>query len=292
MPRRDKEAQGKRDVYYRKAKECGFRARSAFKLLQIDEMFGVFNGVRRAVDLCAAPGSWSQVLSRELRRRAKEDAKDATSPAWTPRIVSVDLQEMAPIEGVHILQGDITSRETAEKIIGFFEGELAELVICDGAPDVTGLHQIDEYVQSQLLLAALNISTHLLKPGGTFVAKIFLGECYELLASQLRVFFPRVTCHKPDSSRSTSTEHFVVCEGFRKLPGYTPKLFSALEETAKLRQEEKSTTNAILQPFLAAGILARSASVAVASAGGAVSYSRFLKPPATAGGPADRKSVV
>lgn len=278
MPRRDKDAQGKRDIYYRKAKECGFRARSAFKLMQIDEMFGCFDGVRRAVDLCAAPGSWSQVLSRELRHRAKEDLKkagaDGASSAWTPRIVSVDLQEMAPIEGVHILQGDITSRDTAEKIIGFFEGELAELVICDGAPDVTGLHQIDEYVQSQLLLAALNISTHLLKPGGTFVAKIFLGECYELLASQLRVFFSRVTCHKPDSSRSTSTEHFVICQGFRKVPGYSPKLFSALEETAQLRQEEKSSTNAILQPFLAAGTLATSPT---SSEGTMHRYSSFLK---------------
>ena len=96
-----KHSKDKRDIYYRKAKEDGWRARSAFKLLQIDEQFDIFSGVRRAVDLCAAPGSWSQVLSRKLflGSGAIEDV----------RIVAVDLQEMAPIEGVRLIVGDITS---------------------------------------------------------------------------------------------------------------------------------------------------------------------------------------
>ncbi|CAI9599699.1 unnamed protein product, partial [Staurois parvus] len=153
----------KRDIYYRLAKEEGWRARSAFKLLQLDEEYQLFQGVQRAVDLCAAPGSWSQVLSRKLR------ANDETAEV---KIVAVDLQAMAPLPGVIQIQGDITKVSTAHEIIHHFEGHPADLVVCDGAPDVTGLHDIDEYIQAQLLLAALNITTHVLRKGGTFVAKV------------------------------------------------------------------------------------------------------------------------
>ncbi|XP_023811977.1 putative tRNA (cytidine(32)/guanosine(34)-2'-O)-methyltransferase isoform X5 [Oryzias latipes] len=194
----------KRDIYYRLAKEEGWRARSAFKLLQLDQEFNLFTGVSRAVDLCAAPGSWSQVLSRKLR--GDEGAKEV-------KIVAVDLQAMAPLPGVTQIQGDITKSSshpfqvsTAQEIIRHFEGQAADLVVCDGAPDVTGLHDVDEYIQAQLLLAALNITTHVLKPGGTFVAKIFRGKDVTLLYSQLKIFFSRVTCAKPRSSRNSSID--------------------------------------------------------------------------------------
>ena len=98
----------KTDIYYRKAKEEGYRARSAYKLLQINDEFNIFEGVTHAVDLCAAPGSWSQVLANRLYKDDEErkNSKDAL------RVVSVDLQEMAPIDGVGIVQGDITTQET------------------------------------------------------------------------------------------------------------------------------------------------------------------------------------
>ncbi|XP_055011237.1 putative tRNA (cytidine(32)/guanosine(34)-2'-O)-methyltransferase isoform X2 [Boleophthalmus pectinirostris] len=189
----------KRDIYYRLAKEEGWRARSAFKLLQLDQEFNLFAGVNRAVDLCAAPGSWSQVLSRKLRdRKEKGDAE--------VKIVAVDLQAMAPLPGVTQIQGDITKISTAEEIIRHFEGQPADIVVCDGAPDVTGLHDVDEYIQAQLLLAALNITTHVLKRGGTFVAKIFRGKDVTLLYSQLKIFFSGVTCAKPRSSRNSSID--------------------------------------------------------------------------------------
>ena len=164
----------KRDIYYRKAKEEGWRARSAFKLLQIDEDFDVFTGVKRAVDLCAAPGSWSQVLSRRLYLAQRGATgvgagEGGSSPedgkSQDPVVVAVDLQPMAPVEGVVQIQGDITSAETASEVIGHFAGEKADLVVSDGAPDVTGLHDLDEFVQSQLILAALTIVTHVLKSG-------------------------------------------------------------------------------------------------------------------------------
>ena len=101
-----------------------------------------------------------------------------------------------------------------------FKGDLADLVVCDGAPDVTGLHDIDEYMQAQLLLAALNITTNVLRPGGNFVAKIFRGRDVSLLYSQLRCFFEEVTVAKPKSSRNSSIESFVVCRRFHPPPGY------------------------------------------------------------------------
>jgi tRNA (cytidine32/guanosine34-2'-O)-methyltransferase len=114
------------------------------------------------------------VLSSKLYSSTEEARKAVES--GIPKVVAVDLQEMAPIPGIVCLVGDITSRATAESIIGHFRGQLADLVVCDGAPDVTGLHEIDEYMQAQLLLAALNITTNTLRLGGNFVAKIFRGE--------------------------------------------------------------------------------------------------------------------
>ncbi|XP_074926669.1 tRNA (cytidine(32)/guanosine(34)-2'-O)-methyltransferase [Chelonoidis abingdonii] len=210
----------KRDIYYRLAKEEGWRARSAFKLLQLDEEFQLFEGVRRAVDLCAAP-AWSQVLSRKLKGGAGEGPESV-------KIVAVDLQAMAPLPGVVQIQGDITKVSTAQEIIQHFEGQPADLVVCDGAPDVTGLHDIDEYIQAQLLLAALNITTHVLNKGGTFVAKIFRGKDVTLLYSQLRIFFPDVTCAKPRSSRNSSIEAFVVCRGYCPPEGYVPNMSNPL----------------------------------------------------------------
>ena len=255
----------KRDVFYRRAKEAGYRARSAFKLLQLDEEFDIFGTqsqaaaaadgadgdsdgrggregprvrrvrVRRAVDLCAAPGSWSQVLADRLihdndndesgddqqqqQQPPKEEdgtnSNSAKEEEEEVKIVAVDLQPMAPLPGVHCLQGDITSLETAQSIIRHFRGRRAELVVCDGAPDVTGLHDIDEYVQGQLLLAAINITSHVLTEGGCFVAKIFRGRDVGLLYGQLRLLFDRVSVAKPSSSRNSSIESFVVCQGFR-----------------------------------------------------------------------------
>jgi tRNA (cytidine32/guanosine34-2'-O)-methyltransferase len=208
-----KSSKDKRDIYYRKAKEIGYRARSAFKLLQIDEEFNLFENVNKVVDLCAAPGSWSQVLSQKLYN----NHFDVNTK---PRIIAVDLQEMTPISGVHCIVGDITSAHTAENIIKFFDDDRADLVVSDGAPDVTGLHDVDEYMQAQLLLAALNITTHILKPNGTFVAKIFRGRDVSLLYSQLRCFFEEVTIAKPKSSRNSSIESFVVCRKFALPDGY------------------------------------------------------------------------
>lgn len=207
-----KASKDKRDLYYRKAKEEGLRARSAYKLLQIHEEFRIFDGVKRVVDLCAAPGSWSQTLSRELNKDGKA------------KIVAVDLQPMAPIEGVSCLQADITHPKTLQEIVNLFGGEPADFVCSDGAPDVTGLHDLDEFIQAQLILAALQLTTCILKPGGNFVAKIFRGRNIDLLYSQLGCLFETVTCAKPRASRGTSLEAFIVCLGYKPPLGWVPQL--------------------------------------------------------------------
>lgn len=254
-----KSTKDKRDIYYRQGKAEGYRARSAYKLLHLNEQYGFLGGAEsfalepqlsgsesskqmptpsRVVDLCAAPGSWSQVLSQRL-------AKVPGS-----HLVAVDLQAMAPLPGVKQIIGDITTAATAAAVAKALadgpsdpqtsqtsKGKAkAQLIVCDGAPDVTGLHDLDEYLQSQLMLAATQITFRLLQEGGTFVAKIFTqnpqaglaatldttdlsgaipATSGALLAQQLRTFFDVVDIAKPRSSRLGSVEHFLVCLGFK-----------------------------------------------------------------------------
>lgn len=275
-----KSSKDKRDAYYRLAKEQGWRARSAFKLLQLDEEFNLFEGVTRVVDLCAAPGSWSQVLSRVLikgesfgRRAlvakqyevakivaramaddgdviteklaafnldeekgqeqgtAEEMAKDA--PRKNIKIVAIDLQPMSPLDGITTLRADITHPSTVPLLLQALDPETynpeeaddptkstpVDLILSDGAPDVTGLHDLDIYIQSQLLYSALNLAIRVLKPGGRFVAKIFRGKDVDLLYAQMKICFEKVTVAKPRSSRASSLEAFVVCEGFNPPEG-------------------------------------------------------------------------
>ena len=260
-----KSSKDKRDAYYRLAKEQGWRARSAFKLIQLDEQFDLFSGVTRVVDLCAAPGSWSQVLSRVLikgenfgrrawEERQKKSEGDLPSgevkrnehqdegqvkqeeaelrPRKDVKIVAVDLQPMASLEGITSLKGDITTPSTVTRILQALDPDTfvddaqdsgshpVDLVLSDGAPDVTGLHDLDIYIQSQLLYSALNLALRILKPGGKFVAKVFRGKDVDLIYAQLRCFFSSVHCAKPRSSRASSLEAFVVCEGFKIPKGY------------------------------------------------------------------------
>lgn len=239
-----------RDHFYRQGKRDGYRARSAYKLIHLDEQYALFGRGQRALgaeaddafykalgaelgaearsalraenrqplcvlDLCAAPGSWSQVLSRTL------------GPAGA-RIVAVDLQAMAPVQGVRQVVGDITTEATAQAVEQAMRAgnttkpsapAEADLIVCDGAPDVTGVQHLDEYVQSQLLLAAVTMALRTLRTGGTFVAKVFVHEHTEsarLLRAQLERLFTHVEYAKPASSRASSAEHFVVCLGLER----------------------------------------------------------------------------
>ncbi|KAK4524004.1 hypothetical protein GAYE_SCF01G1903 [Galdieria yellowstonensis] len=242
----------KRDIYYRKAKEEGYRARSAYKLLQLDQEFDLLKNATNVVDLCAAPGSWSQVVSQRLRELGKHEAT----------IVAVDLQEIAPIEGVTILKGDITSRPTVEAILREFESGAVDVVLSDGAPDVTGLHDLDEYIQSELILSALNVATFLLSKGGTFVAKVFRGKDTCGVFSRLSAFFENVTIAKPRSSRNSSIEAFFVCRGYSKPSFWEPTLslhqspcaevFTGSKIHEELSSQERRN---VIMPFVSCGDL-------------------------------------
>ncbi|KAI5866001.1 FtsJ-domain-containing protein [Durotheca rogersii] len=267
-----KSSKDKRDAYYRLAKEQGWRARSAFKLLQLDEEFDLFANVTRVVDLCAAPGSWSQVLSRVLIKgekfgRAAWQDRDARfrqqmlgifappdpdergeslhvagqqpeelKPRQDVKIVAIDLQPISPLPGIVTLRADITHPATVPLLLKALDAEYdsktksqqaahpVDLVLSDGAPDVTGLHDLDIYVQSQLLFAALNLALCVLKPGGKFVAKIFRGKKVDVLYAQLKIFFEKVHVAKPRSSRASSVEAFIVCLNFRPPKGFSASL--------------------------------------------------------------------
>ncbi|KAF1760661.1 hypothetical protein GCK72_008910 [Caenorhabditis remanei] len=235
-----KTSRDKRDIYYRLAKENKWRARSAFKLMQIDDEFQILKGVRRAVDLCAAPGSWSQVLSKRLFEEDKE-----------AKIVAIDLQPMAPIPGVIQLQGDITSVDTANQVIEHFSGDKSDIVICDGAPDVTGIHSLDEFMQAELILAAFNITSHVLRPGGNFLAKIFRSRNSSLLYAQMKRYFKKVYLAKPRSSRQSSCEAFVLCLDYSPPEGFVPTMGrSSLEIT-----DASGVTAEIIDGFVTCGDL-------------------------------------
>ncbi|KAG9246639.1 uridine-2'-O--methyltransferase TRM7 [Calycina marina] len=296
-----KSSKDKRDAYYRLAKEQGWRARSAFKLLQLDEEFDLFADVTRVVDLCAAPGSWSQVLSRvlikgekfgrtawedkqeKLRQRSLQktreevDSPDQTiapqvselKPRKDVKIVAIDLQPMSPLQGIITLRADITHPSTVPMLLKALDpnydpstkcqqaSQPVDLVISDGAPDVTGLHDLDIYVQSQLLFAALNLTLCVLRPGGKFVAKIFRGRNVDLLFAQLKIFFERVVVAKPRSSRASSVEAFIVCLNFSPPAGFNASLEEPmgvgekLEKMAKLKaQHAPIIASPTLQDFM------------------------------------------
>jgi len=209
----------KRDIYYRKAKELGYRARSAFKLLQIDEKLNILQDVTRAVDLCAAPGGWTQVL---VDRMNDDEVTRGLNSSLTPtssssRVIAVDLMGIAPLKGAQMIQGDITRQSTTDEIIQSLDGHKADIVVCDGAPDVIGIHDVDEFIQNELLLSALNLACNLLKPGGHFVAKIFRGKNVGIMFAHLKQFFNDVVCAKPKACRNSSIESFVTCRDFKTI---------------------------------------------------------------------------
>ncbi|KAL7345044.1 tRNA (cytidine(32)/guanosine(34)-2'-O)-methyltransferase [Encephalitozoon intestinalis] len=194
----------KRDVYYRLAKKNKYRARSVYKLIDIDEEYNLFEGVESVVDLCAAPGSWSQYASERL-----------LSKEGCPKIVSVDVQDIVPMEGVVCIKGDITSDSCLRSIVEALEGVLADLVMCDGAPDITGIHEIDEYLQIELLMSALSASLRISKPGSSFVGKCLQGKYTEWMINHFRRFYNGVVLLKPRASRTESMECFLYCVGMK-----------------------------------------------------------------------------
>ena len=198
---------------------------------------------------------------------SQEQQDTNSKPKKDVKIVSIDLQPISPLAGITTLRADIThpatvplllsaldpSYDTTTSSSGNQASHPVDLVISDGAPDVTGLHDLDIYVQSQLLFAALNLALCVLKPGGKFVAKIFRGKNVDVLFAQLKIFFERVIVAKPRSSRATSVEAFIVCLNFRPPAGFK----ASLEEPLGVgkRMEELLREAKLSLPIVAESIM-------------------------------------
>jgi 23S rRNA (uridine2552-2'-O)-methyltransferase len=180
------------DPYVRKAREQGYRSRAAFKLLEINEKEKFLKAGSVVVDLGAAPGGWSQVSAAKVRPGG--------------RVFAVDLLKTAPITGVTVLQGDF--REAA--VIDALGGAKADVVLCDVAPNLSGIQLVDQARQLELASAAIDFCGKALKPEGVFLVKAFQGQAFDDLISALRERFAGVRVIKPGASRGESAETFVV----------------------------------------------------------------------------------
>ena len=190
------------DPYVKQAKAEGWRSRAAFKLIELDEKFGLLKGVRRVVDLGIAPGGWSQVV----RRRA---------PA--AKIVGIDLLPTEPIEGVTIFQMDFMADEAPAALEGALDGP-PDLVLSDMAANTVGHKQTDHLRTMGLVETAVDFAIHTLAPGGAFVAKVFAGGTDTALLNLLKKNFTTVKHAKPPASRKDSSEWYVIAQGFKGMP--------------------------------------------------------------------------
>lgn len=197
-----------RDPYIRQARTQGYRARSAFKLKQIQNRFHVIRKGDVAVDLGAAPGGWTQVLVELVG-----------GPEGPGTVIGVDLRRIAPIPGAKLLQGDLTHRETHERLAE----ELAkagrrevDLVLSDMSPDMSGNYVTDQARSVHLCRMALRFAVAHLRPGGHFVCKVFEGQDFTDFRDEVRTHFRRVMQFHPPASRKQSSEVYLVAKAFQK----------------------------------------------------------------------------
>ncbi|MGN6818421.1 MAG: RlmE family RNA methyltransferase [Sphingomonas sp.] len=187
------------DPYVKRAKAEGYRSRAAYKLIELDEKFGLLKGATRVVDLGIAPGGWSQVVRRQVPKAA---------------IVGIDLLPVDPIDGVTILQMDFMD-DAAPALLIEQLGGAPDLVLSDMAANTVGHPQTDALRTMALVETALAFAIDVLKPGGTFVSKVFAGGADSALVAEMKRNFATVKHAKPPSSRKGSVEWFVVAQGFK-----------------------------------------------------------------------------
>ncbi len=185
------------DKYFRQAKSDGYRARSAYKLQEINQRFHLIRRGTTVLDLGAAPGSWTQIAV-ELGAR----------------VVAVDLSPIQPLDGAHIIRGDITQADCIAQIAAALPNG-ADAVISDVSPATSGIAVVDHARSIQLAQASLDIARQFLKSGGGFVIKVFQGEDFDKFVSETKKYFRDVRVYRPDASRRESSEHYVVGLGFK-----------------------------------------------------------------------------
>ena len=196
--------------FYKLAKDEGFLSRAAFKLIQINREFNFLGECRCLIDLCAAPGGWTQVAAKHM--------------PLSSLLVAVDIVKMKPIGGAKVLQGDIFTQKCKFDIKKQLNGWLADAIIHDGAPNVTGAWATDAYGQCNLVLASLKLATQFLRQGGWFITKVFRSADYNALLWVIQMFFDKVTVFKPIASRQSSAETYFICQGYLAPKKIDPRL--------------------------------------------------------------------
>jgi 23S rRNA (uridine2552-2'-O)-methyltransferase len=194
-------ADARRDQYRRLAKDQGYRARSAYKLLQMNRSYNIIKKGDNVVDLGCAPGGWLQVAMKEVGSSGK--------------VIGVDLKPVTPVAGATILQGSIENPNVLSKIAEIL-GCKADVILSDMAPNVSGVWDIDHARQISLSTIALGFARQVLRVGGSSVFKIFEGEMLNEFKSELRKSFGKVLLSKPSASRQESSELYIVCLDFKQ----------------------------------------------------------------------------
>jgi len=189
----------RRDIFVRKSHIDGYRARSAYKLIEINEKFKILKNGISVIDLGASPGSWSQYIARSVK---------------SGRLVSIDLKKMEAINDTIQIQGDFTELNNQKKIKGYFKSKV-DVVVSDMAVNTTGIKDIDAIYTGELAMEAMNFSKDILTKEGTFISKVFLGSSFNEIVALGKKFFKEVKVYKPKSSRKESKESFIICKKLR-----------------------------------------------------------------------------
>jgi 23S rRNA (uridine2552-2'-O)-methyltransferase len=189
----------RRDTYVRQSKIEGYRARSAYKIKEIDEKFKIFKGGMSVVDIGAAPGSWSQYVTKVVK---------------SGKIISIDLKEMEKIENTIQIQGDFTSIDTQNRIKDYFIRK-PDVVMSDMAVNTTGIKNIDSIQTGELCKEAMIFSKDVISEKGFFISKIFMGSTFNEIVALGKKIFKEVKVFKPKSSRKDSKESFIICKNLR-----------------------------------------------------------------------------
>ena len=189
----------KRDIYVKKSKLEGYRSRAVYKLQEINEKFNIIKNNTLVVDLGAAPGSWSQYISRNYK---------------SSKIISIDLKDIEPIKNLFHIKGDFTEDDQKIKIQNYF-GKKVDLIISDMAANTTGNKTVDSLVTGELCIDAMNFSVELLNKNGSFISKLFMGSSFNEIVALGKKIFQQVDVFKPPSSRKDSKENFIICRNLR-----------------------------------------------------------------------------
>jgi 23S rRNA (uridine2552-2'-O)-methyltransferase len=202
------------DPYVKQAKVEGYRARAAYKLKEIDETFSLIKPGQLVVDLGSSPGAWSQYVRRKMSPKTATSGGAAVG-ALNGVIIALDILPMEPVEGVLFLQGDFQEADVLQRLTDEMNGRLADVVISDMAPNLSGIASTDDARIEGLVELALEFAQTHMKPQGALVTKVFHGGAYEPLVKRFREIFLVVKRIKPKASRDKSSETFLVGVGLK-----------------------------------------------------------------------------